>query len=166
MTLNVDIEPIWSEIDALGHRARTYLEAQGLERHTVDALTMVLRELAENATKYGVFDGGGRIAVSLQVTPRDVVIEVRNPVGEGNDEHLRRLDRMIQRIRGYQDPFEVYFDRLREVSGQRLDSRESGLGLVRIAYEGQSVLDFYVDDHDTLAVSAMFRRPGKDDHAN
>ncbi len=166
MTLCVEIEPVWSEIDGLGLQARGYLEAQGVEPSAVDALAMVVRELAENATKYGKFTAGARIAVALQVSARDIVVEVRNPVGKGNELHLRRLDRMIQRIRGYQDPFEVYFDRMREVSGQRLDSSESGLGLVRIAYEGQSVLDFYVNDDDVLAVSAMYRRPMKGHHAN
>ena len=62
---------------------------------------------------------------------------------------------MVQWIRGFQDPFEAYLERLKEVSSQSLDHEESGLGLVRIAYEGQSVLDFFVTENHVLAVSAV-----------
>ena len=61
-----------------------------------------------------------------------------------------------QWIRGHQDPFEAYLSRLQEVSVQELENRESGLGLVRIAYEGQSVLDFFVDDRNVVSVSAIY----------
>jgi hypothetical protein len=62
---------------------------------------------------------------------------------------------MVQWIRGHQNPFEAYMTRLQEVSGQALDHPESGLGLVRIAYEGQALRDFFVDDQNILAVSAV-----------
>ena len=44
------------------------------------------------------------------------------------------------------------------VSAQPYSNGESGLGLTRVAYEGRCVLDFYVDDENTLAVSAVYRR--------
>ena len=42
----------------------------------------------------------------------------------------------------------AYLERMREVSGQSLSSNEIRLGLVRIAYEGQSALDFFVGMND------------------
>jgi hypothetical protein len=74
-----------------------------------------------------------------------------------DDEHLRRLDRAVQWIRGFQNPFEAYVEKLKEVSSQSLESNESGLGLVRIAYEGQSILDFFLLDRNVLSVSAVHR---------
>ena len=62
---------------------------------------------------------------------------------------------MIQWVRGFQDPFEAYVKRLREIAKKSLDDKESGLGIVRIIYEGQVDLDFFVTDKDLLTVSAI-----------
>ena len=74
---------------------------------------------------------------------------------EAAHDHLKRLDRTIQWIRGYQDPFLAYTERIRAVSKRPLRDKESGLGLVRIAYEGKSILDFFLDDDNILNVSAV-----------
>jgi len=119
---------------------------------------MVSQELLENAVKYGARDGGG-IALSLRVAPADVVVEVRSRVGV-DDEHLRTFDRTVQWIRGHQNPFEAYVERLKQLSVRPYAVGQSGLGLARIAYEGRCALDFYVDAASTLAVSAVYHREG------
>ena len=43
-------------------------------------------------------------------------------------------------------------------SSQPFSPEKSGLGLARIAYEGQCILDFYVNDQNMLAVSAVYHR--------
>ncbi len=160
--LILDVEPVWSEIDLVRQRAAAFLQQSGIDKDATDALAMVACELTENATKYGSFQSAApRITVKVGITSRRIVVEVRNPVADADQGHLARLDRAVQWIRGHQDPFEVYLERLREVSAQRLDSSESGLGLVRIAYEGQAVLDFYVNEKNILAVSAMYSRSGE-----
>jgi hypothetical protein len=68
---------------------------------------------------------------------------------------LSRLDQTIQWIRGYQDPFEAYIERIKEVSKKPLKDMESGIGLVRIAYEGKALLDFFVGDNNVLNVSVV-----------
>lgn len=158
--LNLAVPPLWGEIETVRRRAGDFLRDGGLDHDTAYAMSMVACELSENATKYGAFGGEEEPALRVDITvdERSVIVEVRNPVAATDGVHLARLDQVIQWIRGYQDPFEAYVERLREVSGQSLDSNESGLGLVRIAYEGQAVLDFYVNDEDILAVSAMYRR--------
>jgi hypothetical protein len=85
------------------------------------------------------------------------VVEVKNQIKDSELEHLRRLDAKIQWIRGYQNPFEAYVEKLKEISNKTLAEGESGLGLVRIAYEGQSILDFYVNENNLLAVSAVYQ---------
>lgn len=158
--LKFTVPPVWDELDTIRSRTATFLNEGGFDEDTVYALAMVACELSENATKYGAFTPPSTRTLDVHITvdPRSVVIEVQNPVAATDDVHLARLDQVIQWIRGYQDPFEAYVERLREVSGQSLDWNESGLGLVRIAYEGQAVLDFYVNDENILAVSAMYRR--------
>jgi len=155
--LSLDVLPAWEELERVRQRTKSFLEECALGSDVVDAVSMVACELLENAIKYGAFSAAApAIKVDVTVSPTMVMVEIQNPVGP-DSATLHRLDEAIQWIRGYQDPFEAYLKRLKEVSGQRLDSTESGLGLVRIAYEGQSVLDFFVNEHDVLAVSAVHR---------
>jgi hypothetical protein len=157
--LAFDIAPRWEEISAVRRATASFLREKGLSRDVVDAVAMVACELTENATKYGCFmdDSTRQIGVRVVIGGGDIMVEVRNPVGPAADEDLTQLDRIVQWIRGYQDPFEAYLQRLKELSVEGLDSTISRLGLVRIAYEGQSVLDFYVNEEDVLAVSAIRR---------
>jgi hypothetical protein len=155
--LKIQIAPDWDEIDRVRERSAAFLGEQGLTAEAIEALSMVVCELTENAVKYGTFDDSAQaVGVTLSLGPKAVTVEVKSPVAHANDDVVGKLDYTIQWIRGYQDPFEAYLERLKEVSTQHMTSLESGLGLVRIAYEGHSILDFYVDDQNTLAVSAVY----------
>ncbi len=158
VTLQLALRPIWEEIDALGGKCMDFLKREGLEPDAQNALSMVACELAENATKYGHFNGEKEtVRVSLSVQHSAVTVTVSNPVTQKEADELAVLDHTIQWIRGFQDPFQAYLERLRDVSAQGLLSTESRLGLVRIAYEGQSTLDFYVGPDGVLVVSATFQ---------
>jgi hypothetical protein len=157
VTLQLALRPVWEEIDALGAKCIDFLQREGVHTDAQNALAMVACELAENATKYGHFNGEKEIVkVSLAVQRSAVTVTVSNPVTEGEADSLAILDHTIQWIRGFHDPFQAYLERLRDVSSQSLLSNESRLGLVRIAYEGQSTLDFYVGADRMLVVSATF----------
>ncbi len=157
--LSVQIAPRWNEISGVRERIAAFLRGHGLSADIVDAGAMMACELSENAVKYGSFQGADPgVGIDVRLGPSDITIEVRNPIGKSDDENLARLDRTIQWIRGFQDPFEAYLQRLKEISWQSPETSESRLGLVRIAYEGQAILDFYVNEHDTLAVCAIRRR--------
>jgi len=155
--LKLQIEPDWDEVDRVRERSAAFLGEQGLTDEAIYALSMVVCELTENAVKYGTFDSSAHeIGVTVSLGPKAVTVEVTSPVAHADDDIVGKLDYTIQWIRGYQDPFEAYLERLKEVSTQHMTSPESGLGLVRIAYEGHSILDFYVDDQNILAVSAVY----------
>ena len=118
--------------------------------------TMVACELTENGIKYGEFGKGDEgVKVKIRLEDGNVFLEVSNPIGEGSRSYLSELDRTIQWVRGFQDPFEAYIERMRAISREPLETDRSGLGLVRITYEGRSVLDFYVAEDSTLSVSAV-----------
>lgn len=155
--LALNIRPRWEEIADVRRETARFLNGLQLARDTIDAVAMVACELTENATKYGAFPEKQSIGISVAVGSGHITVEVTNPINKTDRDNLQRLDRMIQWIRGYQDPFEAYLQRLKDLSSEGLDSKESRLGLVRIAYEGQSILDFYVNEHDVLAVSAIRR---------
>ena len=155
--LELLIAPDWDAVKAVWDPCRAALRGAGLGEDESYALSMVAQELLENAVKYGAYGKGDQILLSLHVAPREVTVEVKSRVGV-DDAHLRRFDETIQWIRGYQDPFEAYVERMKVVSALPYAHGQSGLGLARIAYEGRCILDFYVDDSNTLAVSAVYRR--------
>jgi hypothetical protein len=155
--LTLRFEPDWAEVEGVRQRSVAFLREQGFEADVVDAVSMVACELTENAVKYGHFhDGAEAIGVTLTCAPKAVTVEVQSPVDDSKGIGVTKLDYMIQWIRGHQDPFEAYLGRLKEVSAQHMTSPESGLGLVRIAYEGHSILDFYVDNRNILFISAVY----------
>lgn len=156
--LSIRIAPRWENVAEVRQKAAAFLEGQKLSRDVVDAIAMVVCELTENATKYGEFTSERDvIEVRLALAEGQVTVEVINPVRRTDGSNLSRLDETVQWIRGFQDPFEAYLNRLRELSTEGLEGNDSRLGLVRIAYEGRAVLDFYVNERSSLAVSAIRR---------
>jgi hypothetical protein len=156
--MQVSVRPDWNEFDLLRERAADYLRERDVAPESAGAMAMVVGELAENAAKYGIFRRNcDVITVRVSHLGEAVTVEVSNPLGPKELEHLARLERMIQWIRGFQDPFEAWLERVKDISSQSLASDESGLGLARIAYEGQAVLDFVVRDRNLLFVSAVHR---------
>jgi hypothetical protein len=158
-SLELTFTPDWSAIQGAWEPCRATLHRGGLDDEATYALCMAAQELLENAVKYGDPGGGAPIRLTLQLSPEEVTIEVRNPVA-GDEAPLHRFDRAIQWIRGFQDPFEAYVERLKLVSAESYHGGQSGLGLSRIAYEARCLLDFYVDEAGVLAVSAVYARPG------
>lgn len=158
--LDLRIAPEWDAVKAVWESCRSTLISTGLTQDEAYQLAMVAQELLENAVKYGAFASGELIGLGVRVAPDDVTVEVKSRVGV-DDAHLRRFDQMIQWIRGFQDPFEAYVERLKHVAAQPYARGESGLGLTRIAYEGRCAIDFYVNEENVLAVSAVYRRDGE-----
>jgi hypothetical protein len=155
-SLKLMVEPKWDKVEEVRTESSEFLKSHGFSNETACALTMVVSELIENSIKYGRFNlSENRVVVTIDIDEDIVTIEVINPVDETVYDHLKKLDRRIQWIRGHQDPFEAYIERLRDVSKRPLDDEESGLGLVRIAYEGKAILDFFLGDEDLLSVSAV-----------
>jgi hypothetical protein len=157
-TLSMKVPPLWTEFDSVRDKSLDFLQRHDVKAEGCSAVAMVVSELVENAAKYGTFRrGADAIEIMVTLARAMVTIEICNPLGPHQTCHIARLDGMIQWVRGFQDPFEAYLERLKEVSAQTLESSESGLGLVRIAYEGQAVLDFFVREPNILAVSAVHR---------
>ncbi len=156
--LNLRIKPDWGEIENVRNSVSDFTRSRDLSDDIINALIMVASELVENAIKYGIFHNAqDLIEISLSLDNK-IIIEVKNPIDNTALPSLRYLDETIQWIRGYQDPFETYIIKLRQISTKPLQDIESGLGLVRIAYEGQSILDFYVSEDNFLHVSALYKQ--------
>jgi len=150
--------PDWDTVKSSWDDCHRFLLEHGLDQDQAYALSMTAQELLENAVKYGGFTNPEqRVELAINLDDRSIIIDVRAPAHR-DPVKLRKLDESIQWIRGYQSPFEAYVEKLKQVSAQPYAPGESGLGLARIAYEGQCVLDFYVDETDVLAMSAVHHR--------
>jgi len=158
-TMKVTLRPDWDEIEPLRLQAHDFFGSHRLSGDVIQSLVMVLGELLENSVKYGCYKvSDSQIQISINIGKKIITIEVTNPVDDSNLDDLKRLDRMIQWVRGYQDPFEAYIERLKEVAKRPLHDKESGLGIVRVAYEGDVILDFFVSEDNLLTVSAVLTR--------
>jgi len=162
-SIEFSIKPEWDEIERVRNESTDFLQSHGISDDAVHSLSMIISELIENGIKYGDFKMvENEVVVIMQIENYNVTIEVYNPVDQLAIQHLARLDKTIQWIRGYQDPFEAYIRRLKEVSKKPLHDEESGIGLVRIAYEGKALLDFFVGDNSILNVSVVSNLEGED----
>ena len=150
------LKPKWERIESVRIAGDQFLTRAGVSAEKVQAVTMVISELIENAIKYGCYStSADKIVAKINLDENIITVEVLNPVEKGNYHHLKELDRVIQWIRGFQNPFEAYIERVQEVSRKPLKDEESGLGLARIAYEGQSIIDFFLNEDNQLSVSAV-----------
>lgn len=148
-------KPEWDNIESIRSQAFDFLKQNSIRPEDTDAVLMVIGELLENAIKYGIFPDNDQIDYSISISKREIITEVKNRISSDEDENLKMLDKTIQWIRGYQNPFQAYIEKLKEVSVRPMDDGASGIGLTRIAYEGQSIVDFYVGEGDIISVSAV-----------
>ncbi|GBF37026.1 ATP-binding protein [Leptospira johnsonii] len=155
--LEMKLRPIWDEIERAREECRSFLERLGSTDETSDALCMITSEILENAIKYGYFTNENQeFTFKIEAGKDGVLVQAWSPLpSAGIVENLRRLDSIVQWIRSFQSPFQAYLERLKLVAGQPLENNESGLGLIRIAYEGEAILDFYVNEDNILYVSAL-----------
>ena len=155
-SIEFNVKPDWGEIEKIRNESVDFMQSQELTDDTIHSLSMIISELIENGIKYGNFKiVENKVFVAINIERTTVTIEVLNPVDESSFNHLERLDKTIQWIRGYQDPFEAYIERIKEVSKKPLNDSESGIGLVRIAYEGEAMLDFFLSENNMLNVSVV-----------
>ena len=73
-----------------------------------------------------------------------------NPVYKTCSDRLKELDKTIQFIRGYQDPYEAYSIRLADVTANPFKAEVNDLDLVKIACEGGAILDFFINEDNFL----------------
>lgn len=159
--MTVRLRPEWSEIPAVIEKTTDFFSRIPVREATTDTFTMVVCELIENAIKYG--EGHDTpdtdIQVNVSVSGSQVTIQVTNTVRRDSQKELAELDRTLQWIRGFHDPFEAYLRRIREISREPINHSRSCLGIARIAYEAQADLDFVLGEENSLTVSAVARLP-------
>ena len=158
-SIELEIKTDWTEMSNVFESALGFFERAGFGADAVNTYTMVVCELVENGIKYAKSsnDEHPTVHVSVRISNQTVTIQVTNPINVASRPHLQNLDRTIQWVRGYQDPFEAFIERMKEISREPLELPKSGLGIVRVAVEGRAALDFFLGEDNMLSVLAVSR---------
>jgi len=125
---SINLGTAWQELRRVRSTIQEYFADSSPEFR--EAATMTALELAENVLKHGCDTGPG--LVTLSVEDHEVVISTHNRVD--SPARAKAVAERISKIQA-QGPRELYVARMLEIMEQP-DARESGLGLLRIAYEG------------------------------
>ncbi len=144
----------WSNIDLLQISILNCLTTIFQNSDYCQLVSMIARELLENALKYGDWGKRQDSTLSLHVycSERGVDVEVTNPVAERR--HFDKLSERIRWIKSFPTAQEAFFTRMLQIAEFQNQGRESGLGLVRIAYEGRCELEMIVEDARNVRVKA------------
>jgi hypothetical protein len=114
--------------------------------NVVARLALTTHELLENAAKYSA-DGSTSLYVELDTKRNHVLVRTTNPASAQN---VASLERWFAELAAT-DPSELYADMMRRSA--LLRSGSGGLGLARIAAEGDMQLGLIVDAESVQLVA-------------
>ncbi len=154
--IRLNLKPNGVEIEKAGQMSSQFFKSHGFSNEAIDTQIMILTELINNGVKYGkISPAENEISVNIIISEKTITFEVQNPVDETCFDGLKELDKTIQFIRGYQDPFEPYLIKQREAAQNPYSYDTNGLGLARVAYEGGAMLDFFVGEDNIMKLYAV-----------
>jgi hypothetical protein len=124
----INLRDAWEELQRVRSTIEEYFAHSTEEVR--NAATMTALELAENVLKHGASVGPG--LVSMKEEGGEIVISTQNRVNSLLTAQAvrRRIEQIAEK-----GARELYVARMLEIMDQP-NARESGLGLLRIAYEG------------------------------
>lgn len=156
-SIDLPIRNDWGNVDLVRGSVQNCFTAMFSDIDGCHTLSMITGELLENAVKYGHWGSGSKV-FRLQVRGTDgrAEVTVENPVKADNgskNNSVEELFSTLRWMREFDSPESAYRARLLQIAEGQKHDNESGLGLVRIAYEGDCELDAALDD-GTLRVTA------------
>jgi hypothetical protein len=137
--IDLPVRSEWENVDLLRNSVQNCLTTILTDIDGCQAIAMIVAELLENAIKHGAWKTEEVPAFRLRVWSegRNAFVSVENPIPSDPDT-LKKLDEVLQFIRA-NGAEEAYQTRLVEVAANP-QAGMSGLGLVRVAYEGRCTL--------------------------
>ena len=155
-SIRLNLKSISGDIEKAGQKSSNFLKSHGFSDEAVDTQIMILRELINSGIKYSKFTPPENdISANIFISDKTITFEVKIAVDDTCFESLKELDKTIQFIRGYQDPFEPYLIKQRGDAKNPSFNDTNGSGLARVAYEGGAMLDFFVDEGNFMNLFAV-----------
>ncbi len=167
MHFELSVAPVWSRVSDLRESLVLSSRAVGLNEDCAQALGLVASELLENAIKYGAFSGStdDAIQIVVHVSAGFARVVVTNPV-DAASMHPQRLRSVVGRIAD-SSARDVYVERMAEILDEAPESRvcptgghgteASGLGIIRVAHEAESVVSLRFLSDGNVEVTAALR---------
>jgi hypothetical protein len=144
LSLDVELQPDWENVTRASEAVALLVLGSYGDGDLRDSLTMISAELLENANPHEL------VKLSIHDDANDIVITVTNSV-VGADE-VQRLAERLAWLQAHDDPAAAWAEAIANATGPRGD--RGGLGILRIAYEGGSRIDFDASQPGTLTVRA------------
>lgn len=136
------ITPMWGIVEKIRDKVEALLSSENDEIRYV--CKMASSELIENAVKYGHSpDQKKGIDFSLHKDQKQIVIKVTSGIKSMND--FEKVKVHVDKIKSCDNPQELYIQRLTELM-KNPKPGQSQLGLYRIAYEGEFMLEYEIND--------------------
>ncbi len=153
--IKITIAPENYVFNEVKKKINDFLKSHGFSKETVLSQIVIIKELIRNALECGKLKPSeDEMTVHVLISNKSITVELKNPIDDTSSSKLKELDKTIQLIRGYQDPFEAYSVKIKEVSKNSLGGGAYGLGLAKIACERNAIIDFFVSEDNILNMSA------------
>ena len=137
--------------DKIREKTLNFFESQGLAKKLAHEQVNILIGLMENCLYYsGCISPKDKMSISIFISEDSITTEVSNPIKSLENNKLNKLDKTIQFIRGYQDPFEAYM-----LLQSEYNEGSSELALAKLACESRSLIDFFVSADNIISMSAF-----------
>jgi hypothetical protein len=154
-TITFNLNSNSQDNEKVGDKGSKFLKSHGFSNDVIMGQVMIIKELVKHGINSGCFNPlRKKTTACIHIAENTITIEIAYPVDRKCCEKLKELDKTIQFIRGYQDPFEAYTLKQKEVSKNSSFDETNGLGLARIAYEENAILDFFISEDNDLFLSA------------
>jgi hypothetical protein len=154
LSLEVELQPEWRNVTRASEAVALLVLGTYGDDDLRDAIAMVSAELLENAIKYA--DPQKLVRLTIHDDPSVIVIEVTNAVVQ--PEEVQRLAARLDWLRKHPDPAAAWLEALQIATTGGSSSDRPGLGIVRIAYEGGSRVDYDISEPGTLTVRASMTK--------
>jgi hypothetical protein len=140
-----------NEIEIASEKTSYFLKSHGLPHKAVREQIMVVEELLKTCMQYSGFRSSQeKMRVQIEVSKDKIIFEVSSPINGVPKRQLEELDKTIQFIHGYQDPFEAFL-KLKAASS----NGSNGLTLAKLSHEGNTTIDFFVGEDNIINLSAV-----------
>jgi hypothetical protein len=140
-----------NEIEIASEKTSFFLKSYGLPHNEVREQVMIVEELLKTCMQYSSFGSSQeKMRVQIEVSKDKIIFEVSSPINGIQKRQLEELDKTIQFIHGYQDPFEAFL-KLKAASG----NGSNGLALAKLSHEGKTTIDFFVGEDNIINIVAV-----------
>jgi hypothetical protein len=154
LSLEVELQPEWRNVTRASEAVALLVLGTYGDSDLHDAIAMVSAELLENAIKYA--DPQKLVRLSIHDDPSEITVEVTNAVVQ--PEEVQRLAARLDWLNQQPDPAAAWIEALTLATTGKSSPDRPGLGILRIAYEGGSRVEYDVSEPGTLTVRASMNK--------